>query len=130
MATIAELTNRPIGDVLIRGYPGGRFRFDISVIPEIAAWLLMHGNRAEKMYQSAYTYSKGTSDAYVKGLQRAMECRKDCIQMLINCLTDKWALCDYNDAWNTICHDFQIVYDPQKFDWYGVDHVLTDGGGI
>ena len=130
MANLSEESGRAIGDILVRTYPAGRARIEQVAVPEIAAWLMMHGNRAEAMFQQAFHYSRSTSDTYLKNLQRAMECRKDCIQMLINCLTDKFSRTDYWKAWEQICTDFKIVYDDNQYNWMWEGYEYEHGGGI
>lgn len=127
---LMELTGKPYGTILVHNYPGKRTVLDRDCIPEFSAWLLMHGKRCERMLESALHYSQKTSDAYIQGVRRAMECRTDCIRMLMSCLSDKFSRTDFEESYEEICQSFNI----QKFtymDGYIADcEVFIDGEGI
>ena len=126
-----ELTGKPYGTILVHNYPQRRSVLDRDVIPELTAWLLMHGRRAERVLDSALHYSARTSDAYLKSVQRSMECRQDCIRMLINCLSDKFSRNDFEEAYEVVCKDFGIVTFTYMEGFVADNEVFQgDGEGI
>jgi hypothetical protein len=90
----------------------------------------MIGQRYERTLRTVQLSVKRHNDAYLKGIERYSLSFIDCVQKLVDCLSDKFARHEWWVAWSDICDKFGIC-DRIKFaSNFELDDTYAEGGGI
>lgn len=130
MAQLFKTRPHGPGRVLVQNAGHGRAMIIPDIIPELTAYLYMIGQRYERTYRTTQLATKRHSDAYLKGIERYTLSFIDCVQKLVDILSDKFARHEWWVAWSDICDKFNIC-DRIKFaSSFELDDTYTEGGGI
>lgn len=114
-----DLQSAPLGRRIIERMSGGRFRLSPAIVPEIVAWLRIHGNRYVALLTACQASTRVSGDSFVQAMKQTTSFRINLIQDLINMTMDTFGIRDYNESWSDTCTELGITdmdTDPELFD--------------
>ena len=119
-----------IGRRLIDRLPSGRAHIVPGVIPDLVAWLRMHGNRYVEMLSGMESKYATKGDGFMNHLRQVTEFRIALIQDLINLAVDEFPLRKWWEAVYTTCNELGIEDSGPKSEFVYPDPLFQDGEGI
>jgi hypothetical protein len=126
----SEFMRKRLGTRIIQNMPKLRYRLDPAIVPEFVAWIMMIGERYERLYTSAKVNAGPCSDHYLEAIKENTELRIACLQDLINVTNDNFSRVEYNSCWIRTADMLGISsqdLDPNLF--YPCD-IFEQGEGI